>query len=79
LLYADAASEDIFRDVYTPQTGWGADVEEQDGVEADLIRGVVITHSEHNGGARVIGYLFDNGSNGYTGTVRYGQHPIPVR
>jgi hypothetical protein len=76
LYYADAATEDIFRDVYTPQTGWGFDVEEQDGVEADLIRGAIFTHSPGNGGAKVIGYLFDNGSNGYTGTVRYQEHPM---
>jgi hypothetical protein len=78
LHYADAETEDIFRDVYTPQTGWGADVEEQDGVEADLIRGMVLTHSAHNGGAKVIGYLFDNGSDGYTGTVRYSEFPVPA-
>jgi hypothetical protein len=76
LHYADAAKEDIFRDVYTPKTGWGADVEEQDGVEADLLRGVVLTHSPVNGGAKVVGYLFDNGSDGYTGTVRYAEYPI---
>jgi hypothetical protein len=79
LHYADASTEDIFRDVYTPATGWGADVEEQDGVEADLIRGVVFKHSAGNGGAKVIGYLFDNGSDGYTGTVRYTEYPIPAR
>jgi hypothetical protein len=78
LHYADAASEHIFRDVYGPQTGWGADVKE-DRVEADLIRGVVLTHSARNGGAKVIGYLFDNGSDGYTGTVRYKEYPIPAR
>jgi hypothetical protein len=79
LHYADAASEDIFRDVYTPQTGWGTDAEEQDGVEADLIRGVVFTHSAGNGRAKVLGYLFDNGSDGYTGTVRYKEYLIPAR
>lgn len=76
LHYADAATEDIFRDVFRPEAGWGRDVEEQDGAEADLIRGVVFTHSAANGGARVIGYLVDNGSDGYTGTVRYQEHPI---
>jgi hypothetical protein len=76
LHYADAETEDIFRDVYTPQTGWGTDVEEQDGVEADLIRGGVFTHSAGNGGAKVFGYLFDDGSDGYTGTVRYKEYPI---
>jgi hypothetical protein len=79
LLYSDAAAEDIFSDVYTPQTGWGSDVKEQDAVEADLIRGVIFTHSARNGGAKVIGYVFDNGSNGYTGAVRYKERPIPAR
>ena len=51
---------------------------ERDGVEADLIRGLVFTHSTGNGGARVIGYLTDNGSDGYTGTVRYEEYPIPA-
>ena len=79
LHYADAATEDIFRDVHTSARGWGADVKEQDGVEADLIRGAAFTHSPANGGRRVIGYLFDDGSDGYTGTVRYKELPIPVR
>jgi len=79
LHYADAATEDIFRDVYTPATGWGSDVEEQDGVEADLIRGIVFAHSAGNGGAKVIGYLVDMGSDGYTGTVRYEEYLIPAR
>jgi hypothetical protein len=78
LHYADATSEDIFRDVYTPETGWGADVKEQNGVEADLIRGLVFTHLAGDGGKKVVGYLFDNGSDGYTGTVLYKEYPIPV-
>jgi hypothetical protein len=76
LHYADAATEDIFRDVYTPNAGWGLDVEERDGVEADLIRGLVFTHSKGNPAARVIGYLVDNGSDGYTGTVRYYEYQL---
>jgi hypothetical protein len=79
LHYSEAATEDIFRNVHTPETGWGRAIEVQDGVEADLIRGTVFTHSASNGGSRVIGYLVDNGSDGYTGTVRYLEDRISGR
>jgi hypothetical protein len=78
LLYADAASEEIYLNVYTPGSGWGADRLERPGFEADLIRAAVFTHSAKNGGRKVLGYLVDNGSDGYTGTVRYEETPLPL-
>lgn len=77
LLYADAIEEDIYLNVKHSGSGWAGSTKIGPGMEADLLRGFVFNHSSANGGAKVLGYLVDNGSDGYTGTVQYGEYPIP--
>lgn len=71
-LYGDNTTDDVWSDVRLGSS-WGTDVERQDAVEADWLHGLVFTHSVGNGGARVVGYIWDNGSGGGTGKTEYDE------
>jgi hypothetical protein len=79
IFYSDNASADIFRDEAENDGGWGTDVEEQDAVQCQWIRAMSFTHSAGNGGATVVGYVWDFGgiaSAGETGQIRYDEFVI---
>lgn len=75
-LYVDATTADMF--VVSSDDGgtWGGQTEVLDGVTVDLFSATVFTHSAGNGGAKVIGISFANGSGGFTGDVRYGEYEL---
>lgn len=75
-LYADLTTQDIWRDVDVDDGGWGTDEEELDGVTIDWLRCRVITHSAGNGGKKVLAYLYDNGSDGFSGKIWYGEYEL---
>ncbi len=77
LLYAAAHDEDIYLNTFHAESGWGKSRLEKGGMEADLLRGFIFTHPPALGGGKVLGYLVDNGSDGYTGTVLYLEIPMP--
>ena len=75
-LWAEVVTYDLWRDEAVNDGGWGADVEELDGKSVDWVRGRVFTHSAGNGGDKVLGYIYDNGSGGGTGYIWYGEYVI---
>ena len=76
LHYSDLTTQDLFRDTAANDGGWGTDVEELDSKQVDWIRSTSFTHSGPNGGARVVGYVYDNGSDGGTGFIWYDEFVI---
>lgn len=74
-LYSERTAMDIWYD--TRVTGsWGTDTEEKDAVTAHWLRSLVFTHSAANGGAKVLGFIWDNGSGGGVGRTRYDEKGI---
>jgi hypothetical protein len=71
LLYADLTTEDIWFDSNLDEAGWGTDVEELDATACHNITGQIFTHSGGNGGAKVFGYVYEDGTDGYTGGLKY--------
>lgn len=78
LLYSDRSTFDIFKDENSNGGGWGTDAEEKDGVTAHFIRGNVFTHSSGNGGDKVYGYIWDDGSDGGVGRIFYDEVVLEV-
>ena len=78
LFYVEKDIYDIWRTSNDDEGGWITDVEEQDAVYAQWFRGFVFTHSSGNGGDRVFGYIWDNGSSGGTGFIQYDEYVIAV-
>lgn len=76
LHYADQDTGDIFRDRNSSGSGWGSDIEEIDSVTGHWLRSHVFTHGQVQGNGRVVGYIWDNGSAGYTGYIRYSEHQL---
>ena len=70
--YSLKGDYDIYRTSNADEGGWATDVEEQDAVTCHWIRGNVY----NSGGNTVFGYLWDDGSNGGTGYVRYSEFVI---
>jgi hypothetical protein len=77
LHYANAADLDLYRDLASNDGGWGTDVEELDATTIHWIRTHVFTHSAGNGGAKVVGQVYDKGSDGETGYIWYREYEIP--
>lgn len=75
LIYSRASDFDIYMDKNTG-SGWGTDTEILDGVSCDLVSCNIFTHNGGNGGAKVIGFTYANGTNGYTGDVYYAEYEI---
>lgn len=73
LLYSENSTTDIWHAQNTDEGGWGTDVELKDAVTAEWVRAEVFTHSSGNGGDKVIGYIWDDGSNGGTGRIKYNE------
>ena len=75
LLYGeDTPGLDIFTTSSDDEAAWITDTEEQDAVTCHYIRSQVFTHSSGNGGATVLGYVWDQGSNGDApGFTRYDE------
>lgn len=78
LLYCHDTENDMYRTSNDDDAGWVTDVEEIDGVDVDWVRSAVITHSAGNGGAKVLAYIWDNGSDGGTGKAWYGEYALAV-
>jgi hypothetical protein len=77
LLYADLTDQDLYRDENANGAGWGTDVEERDEISADWVRAQVFTHSGGNGGAKVLGYIVDEGAGGGTGYIWFDEYELP--
>lgn len=77
LLYGRLTDFDLYGPVTSDDGGsWlpTTNPEEQDGVTAHYVRGRVGTHSAGNGGDTVLGYFWDQGSNGDSpGFTRYDE------
>ncbi len=73
LLYSENVSNDIWHAQNDDEGGWGTDVELHDAVTAQWVRANVFTHSSGNGGDKVIGYVWDDGSEGGTGRIKYNE------
>lgn len=78
VFYGEDNVYDIWYDSNDDEGGWGTDVEEQDAVTAHWIRANVFTHSSGNGGDKVFGYVWDDGSDGGTGRIRYDELVLEV-
>ena len=76
IVYGDNTTQDIFRDVNLDEAGWGTDVELLDAKTCDNITANLFTHSAGNGGAKVLGYVYENGTDGYTGQLWYAEEAI---
>ena len=76
IIYSDESTGDGFYDKTTSENTWGTDVEFLDGKTIDLISGTIFTHSAGNGGGTVFGFIYANGTNGYTGDVWYGEKTL---
>lgn len=73
-LYSNASdSNDLYYDTGTTGGGFGTDVQEKDAVAVHWVRTQVFTHSAGNGSATVLGYIWDNGSDGSTGHAYYDE------
>jgi len=59
-VWADGATADIVHDTNDDDAGWGIDTVIRDGVAANWLYCGVFTHSPANGGAKVLGFLYDN-------------------
>lgn len=77
-LWSDLSTLDLFRDVASNDGGWGTDAEELDDKTVHWVRSTAFTHSVGNGGSRVLGYIYDNGSAGGTGRIFYGESVIAL-
>ena len=80
VLYADAASYDLWTDSSTVGTDtWGTDVEIIDDVRVNWVRGTVFDHAAAHGGGTVYGFAYEDhaGPAGFaTGYIRYGEIPV---
>jgi hypothetical protein len=76
-LFSDSSSGDLWRDEAINDGGWGTDAEQLDDKTIHWVRGKVFTHSVGNGGNKVLGFLYDNGSGGDTGFIWYDEHILP--
>ena len=73
LVYSEAASLDIWTDRNVGGAGWETDFNRLKGVTAHWIRAGVFTHNKANGGRRVLGWIWDMGSDGHVGDSRYDE------
>jgi hypothetical protein len=76
VLYADDSTLDIWLDSALNDGGWSTDTELHDGVTAHWIRSHIFTHSSGNGGDKVLGYIWDNGSSGGVARIWYDEYVI---
>jgi RTX calcium-binding nonapeptide repeat (4 copies) len=74
VLYGDNSTKDLWLRSSVNGAAWSSATEIEDNVTVDLVTASVFTHSAGNGGDKVIGYIFDNGSEGFTGKLTYGEH-----
>jgi hypothetical protein len=74
--FSDGTTLDLYRDTAADDGGWTTDVEELDGKTVQWVRSHTFTHSSGNGGKTVVGYIYDNGSDGGTGHIWYGELEI---
>lgn len=79
LIYGSATDEDMVLAKYTNGTGtWGTDIDLNTGVTVDVVASWIFTHSSGNGGNRVLGYIWENDSNGQTGYAQYDEYIIAL-
>src|SRR3989344_185187 len=74
-IYVERTVYDIWSDVRVSGS-WGTDTERKDAVTAHWLRSSLFTHSAGNGGAKVVGYIWDNGSGGAVGYTRYDEYGL---
>lgn len=74
VVYGDNSTKDLWLRSSVNGAAWSSATEIEDNVTVDLVTASVFTHSAGNGGDKVIGYVFDNGSEGFTGKLTYGEH-----
>lgn len=73
LHYANAADLDLYKTENPNNGSWITDVEELNNKTIHWIRSQAFTHNAGNGGDTVVGYIYDNGSDGGTGYIWYGE------
>lgn len=78
-VWADRRTADVFHDTNTDGRGWRRDTEIRDGVTAQWVYAGVFTHAPRNGGAKVLGYIYDNNTDGDPETydLEYHQRRLP--
>ena len=76
-LFANSTdADDIYYDTRVSGS-WTTDVQEKDPTNgADWLRAQLFTHSAGNGSAKVVGYVWDDGSAGATGFARYDEKVV---
>jgi hypothetical protein len=77
-VWADSATADIFYDTNEDDTGWGVDAEIRDAVAAHWLYCSVFTHSAGNGGAKVLGYIYDNSTDNNPDTPDIEYHELSL-
>jgi hypothetical protein len=78
ILYSGNVDYDLWRDKAVNDGGWGTDVELLADKTIHWVRARVFTHSAGNGGKKVLGYLYDNGSDGGTGFIWYKEYELGI-
>jgi hypothetical protein len=73
VLFVDASSRDLFS-TENAGAGWQPSVAQVPGIVGTWIRGQVFARPD---GARVLGYVYDAGSEGGSGMNRYGEMRLP--
>ena len=73
LIYGQNGTDDGWHAQNPDEAGWGTDVEIHDNADMHWVRANVFTHSGGNGGNKVLGYIWDNGSAGGTGRIFYDE------
>lgn len=76
VVYADAATSDVWVRKSAAGGAWSAATEVVDNVTAQFAIGNIFTHSAGNGGQKVFGFTYDDGSNGETGHIKYAEYVL---
>jgi hypothetical protein len=76
LIYGSAVDNDMMLAYYTGGSWTGSDATLISGVTVDVVAAWIFTHSSGNGGNTVLGYIWENDSNGNTGFAQYGEYVI---
>jgi len=73
LVYSELAVMDVWHGQNDDESGWGTDVEILPDVTMHWVKTNVFTHSSGNGGDKVLGIIWDDGSDGGTGRIFYDE------
>jgi len=76
VLYADNATQDLWHRVR--DGSWAAETEILDGRHMQILSATVFTHSAGNGGAKVLGVVYDDAEGQNRGKPRYTEITLPA-